>query len=469
MIKALFYFACLAALVFGGVWVAQRPGTIGISWLGYDITVHVGFFLVLLILALFVLFLAFRLLSLFFSLPRRALAFRRKRLAARGFRALSRGMSALACGDSSAARRAAQEIADYLPDAGPMALLIEAQAGRIDGDHAGARRNFDALMQDKDTAMLGLRGMMVSALDEGDRASALGHACAALARHPKQGWLLRTTYQLQLSLREWESALATLEKALRHKAVDKDEGRIEKAVLHLAIADDLPILVSSRQPETHIEAAWKLAPDYLPVAIRYIGLLVSKKKRRKAVSVIERVWKVRGHPELLAFWEQLAPNEKKYRPGQSKRMHWYERLVAVRPDSYLAQAAAARAAFDLGFWGEARAYLRRAEELGPTPDLYKLWAVLEEKTGQGEDAVQHRLSQAAEAPAGKVWVCRETGRIYARWAPVAEPHGSFNTIVWDFPRRYTEADGDETGQIQDGTAAIRIGYRRPSLFAPDVL
>lgn len=83
--------------------------------------------------------------------------------------------------------------------------------------------------------------------------------------------------------------------------------------------------------------------------------------------------------------------------------------------------------------GEARAFLQEAEKLGATTSLYKAFAILEERSSHNEAAIKEHLSRAAGALADKVWVCRETGNIYERWSPVAQPHGSFNTIIWDIP------------------------------------
>jgi uncharacterized membrane-anchored protein len=65
--------------------------------------------------------------------------------------------------------------------------------------------------------------------------------------------------------------------------------------------------------------------------------------------------------------------------------------------------------------------------------LYRLWARLAERLGHSEEA-RRWLEKAADAPQGKVWTCLETGRIYDKWTAVAEPHGAFNTIRWDYPR-----------------------------------
>jgi HemY protein len=91
----------------------------------------------------------------------------------------------------------------------------------------------------------------------------------------------------------------------------------------------------------------------------------------------------------------------------------------------------ARAAMAAGLWGEARSFLRRASEIEESAALFKLYSELEDRTGGDRDSVRDWLLKASSAPQAKVWVCLQSGLIYADWSPVAEPHGSFNTIVWD--------------------------------------
>src|SRR6185295_17797099 len=112
----------------------------------------------------------------------------------------------------------------------------------------------------------------------------------------------------------------------------------------------------------------------------------------------------------------------------------FERLVALRPDDAESQLAAAEAAIEQGLWGSARAYLERADSIRPGPRLYRLRARLAQALDRPEEA-SLMLRKAAEAPPDKTWVCAETGRTYEHWSPVAQPHGSFNTIIWDYPQR----------------------------------
>ena len=114
-------------------------------------------------------------------------------------------------------------------------------------------------------------------------------------------------------------------------------------------------------------------------------------------------------------------------------MAWFERLVSLRPDHVESHLAAAEAALSLNLWGAARSHIEQADACArPGPRLYRLRARLAQALDRPEEA-SLMLRHANEAPAEKAWVCRQTGRIYDQWSPTAQPHGSFNTIVWDYP------------------------------------
>ena len=70
------------------------------------------------------------------------------------------------------------------------------------------------------------------------------------------------------------------------------------------------------------------------------------------------------------------------------------------------------------------------------------------------------MEKAADAPASKVWTCKVSGRIYERWLAIAEPHGSFNSIVWDYPVASSQQGADvpapEQVQFYDKPQAIAV-------------
>jgi hypothetical protein len=106
---------------------------------------------------------------------------------------------------------------------------------------------------------------------------------------------------------------------------------------------------------------------------------------------------------------------------------------------------------DHKFWGDARNYLKQAEDAGATDArTYRLRAELEDQTTRLDEFVMGWQEKAAEAPPEKTWVCRETGRIYDHWHAIAMPHGSFNTIAWDHPYSRNETAANLQNLMNDG-------------------
>jgi HemY protein len=123
----------------------------------------------------------------------------------------------------------------------------------------------------------------------------------------------------------------------------------------------------------------------------------------------------------------------RYKKDTAKYMSWYERLLALKPDSDEGQLAAAEAAIHENMYGQARAYLKQAEKLRESKKLYRLYAQLEEAQDGDVVKVKDYLNKAVDAEDNKAWVCRDTGLTYETWSLFAKPHNSFNSIIWDYP------------------------------------
>ncbi|MGB0720403.1 MAG: hypothetical protein ACPGRX_08015, partial [Bdellovibrionales bacterium] len=151
----------------------------------------------------------------------------------------------------------------------------------------------------------------------------------------------------------------------------------------------------------------------------------------KAVRLVKKHWKTSPHPDFIAVWRDLMPQ--KAQGDALPALKWFETLVKVNPAQVDGLIAAGRAAMQAGLWGEAKRYFEQARGIEPSAALYRAFADLERQSGDSGQDVQAWLDLAAEAPAGKAWVCAETGRVYEAWAPIAQPHGSFNTMQWRVP------------------------------------
>ena len=150
MLRALFFAVKVGLLVAAAVWIAERPGAVEISWLGYDIHAHVGVFLLALLAGFLLLSFAFRALALPLWLKHR----HGRKKHERGYRALTRGLSAVAAGDVREAEKRAAQARRFLPGDGGLPLLLEAQTARLKGDEAAAAQAFEKLLSAPDTAFL---------------------------------------------------------------------------------------------------------------------------------------------------------------------------------------------------------------------------------------------------------------------------------------------------------------------------
>lgn len=431
MIKALWFLAKAALLIGAVLWVAEQPGIVRIEWLETTITIHVGLFLAGLLGVILLSIFIYRMMRGVADLPASYRNYAKNKAREKGYRALTLGLTAVAAGDTKAAVREAKRARNLLPEDQGLPMLLEAQSARLDGREGDAQQAFVALLDNKDAAFLGVRGLLQSSMERGDYHSALKLARKALALHPKQKWILRTVYDLEIRGRHWSDALTILERSVKTKAITQEQAMSDKVAIALALADEAQEQGLDDVAYNQLKKAHRMDSGFIPGVIMLAQYYAGKGQRKKAVGLVERAWKKAPHAELVKLWGSLADD--KAQEDALSRLRWYERLVKLNAEHAAGHLAAGVAAMDGGLWGEARAHFKEAESLQPSAAMYKALAKLEEKASGNEEAARVWLEKAADADAGKVWVCRETGRVYDSWRPIAQPHGSFNTIEWAEP------------------------------------
>jgi HemY protein len=353
MFRAIWFAVKLGILVAIAVWVANRPGYIEIDWLGYDIRAHIGFVLLVLLIFLLLSLILYRFFLSLFAFSKVWRHYKQQKRRIKGYRALTLGLSAVAAGDAKVASYQAFRMRNLLPEDKGLSLLLEAQAARLKGDNEAARNFFEELMKDKDTAFLGLRGIMLAAIEDGDIEQALSLARKGLSIHPKQPWILRMVYKLELRNHEWVSAEKTLKAARKHKAIGQEQADSDRVALYLFQAGQEQEKGHPGKALSFARKAHRLAPDFSPATVKLTEFYLDAGKKRSAASIVRTAWKNHPHPDLIPLWDKLD--------------------VRNKPDGFA-------------------------------------------------------FNEVQEKANGKAWHCRETGRLYKHWSPVAEPHGSFNTI-----------------------------------------
>lgn len=458
MLRTIFFIIKLGLLTTLVVWLAEQKGTADITWLGYDIQMHIGLFLFVVVAIILVAIFIYNVIDSFVTFPAIWKRYREVKSFENGYRAVTIGLTAVAAGDTKLAGKQAKKARKLMPNDTGLPLLLEAQAARLDGREDDAQQTFAAMLENKDTAFLGVRGLLQSHIDREDYTKALHIAQHALKTHPKQPWILKTVYDLEIKNENWDAALKILKKLEKTDALKKDQALSDRALLFLVQALKAEDAGFNTQAVTFYKKALRIREDLLPAAIALGKLYLRTKNTRAAKSLIEKTWKTITHPELGALWMDVMP--KKKADNKKQRMQTANSLIKINPRSIDSYLLVAQENIDQSLWGPARDILKEALNIEPDMRVYDMLERLEISLGDFAAAKKLRTAMADPILLAPCWICGETGRICLQWHWFSEPHKLFGTIVWDRPNSMMSspallAENDDTpGGSRDETVTL---------------
>jgi HemY protein len=424
MIRVLLFVFCVVAAALGLAWFADRPGTIKVEWLGYQIETS-AFVGALAIMALVVvLMLLFALLRYLWTRPAAISAYARERRKQQGLDALSRGLLAIGVGDRVQAQRYAGIARRNLPNE-PLTALLRAQAAQLKGDRAAARRAFETMLDKPETELLGVRGLFLEAKRSNDIVAARGLAERAVKRDPKLAWGVNALFDLQAREGDWEGALDTLAVGRQNGHFDADAAARRRAVLLTAEARDAETTNPDKALALATEAL-RLAPSLVPAAEIAGRILASKGETRLASRLVSRTWKLAPHPDLALVYAFAKPGE-----SPRERLKRVKHLASLTPGDIEGPIAVATAAIEAHEWQEAREALAPYLEDRPSARICTLMARVE--AGELGDRGRERewLARALRAPRDRAWIA--DGYVSDRWLPVSPVTGAVDAFEWKAP------------------------------------
>ncbi|MBT9289571.1 heme biosynthesis protein HemY [Prosthecodimorpha staleyi] len=449
MIRVLVFLAALLALAFGFSWLADHPGELTLVWQGVEMKTSTMVVAIAIVAFTAAVLAVFALLRGLVRTPGAVGSFFTRRKRERGWRALSQGMIAVGAGDPSTAGRLAQEARRVL-GAEPLALLLEAQAAQLSGDRAAAHEAFERMLEDPETRLLGLRGLYVEAGRYNDATAARHFAEEANTLAPRVGWAGQALLEFQSQDRDWDGALATLDRNARHKIVDKPRAKRLRAVVLTARALEIemgePDLARNFAMEAH-----GLAPELVPAAVVAARLMARAGDIKRAARVIETTWRQEPHPDLADAYAHLRPGD-----SAQDRLARIKDLIRVRAHHTECAFALARAELEARNVSAARAALKPVMQPAPTRRACLIMAEIEEAEHGASGKVRGWRARAARAPRDPSWIA--DGFVAERWAPVSPVTGRLDAFEWKVPADllggpvtdpFDEADdsGDETASL----------------------
>jgi HemY protein len=446
MIRILLFTLGVVAAAIGLAWLADRPGTVTVEWLGYQVETSAFVATVTVIAVAVLLMLIWALLRYLWTRPAAVSAYMRERRRQQGFEALSHGLLAIGVGDRAQAQRYAGIAGRNLPRE-PLTALLRAQAAQLKGDRAAARRAFEAMLDRPETELLGLRGLFLEASRSNDSTAARALVEQAVKRDPRLAWGVNALFDMQARAGDYEAALDTLAIARQNGHIDQNVSVRRRAVLLTAEARDLETSHPDKALALASEAL-RLAPSLVPAAEIAGRILASKGEARPASRVIARTWKLSPHPDLALVYAYAKPGE-----APRDRLKRVKHLASLTPGDVEGPIAVASAAIEAHDWDEARAALAPYLEDRPSARICTLMARIE--LGEFGDKGRERewLARALRAPRDRAWIA--DGYVSDRWLPVSPVTGAVDAFEWKAPVDAI-GRGDDTLLIEEPVALAAV-------------
>ncbi|MCV2863185.1 heme biosynthesis protein HemY [Albidovulum sediminicola] len=346
----------------------------------------------------------------------------------KGFEALAEGMMAIASGDGRVALAKAARAEKFLgrPE---LTNLLSAQAAELAGDTRRATAIYKRLLADDRTRFVGVRGLMMQKLAEGDTDTAMKLAEKAFSLNPRNEDVQNTLFRLQTGSGDWRGARRLLSAKHKQGLLPRDVHSRRDAVLALQEAREVFDEEASIEAREAAIAANKASPDLIPAAAMAARGYIAKGKPKLAQRLLVKAWGAQPHPDLAAAFAAIAPDE-----TPQQRLKRFEPLMAARPDheeSRLLKAELNIAAEDFPAARRAMGALAQAH---PTARTLTIMAAIERGEGSPEAVVRGWLARALTASRGPQWVCDNCHNIEAEWAPVCGNCGGFDTFTWREPQ-----------------------------------
>jgi HemY protein len=456
MIKLLWLFLLLVMLAFGFTWLADRPGSITINWLGREIHLSVAVAIVAGLLALVALSFLWSALRRVLRSPTAAREFLRFRKSRKGYEALSKGIIAAGAGDAQAAAKHAAIAGNALSDE-PLVNILAAQAAQLKGNKDDVRRIFEDMAKSPDTELFGLRGLFSEARNSGDLVAALKHAEKALKLNPRLPWASTAVLQVQTARKSWEAAALTLDQQSRNGLLAKDQAARKRAAMLTAEA----VSLEDKEPARALELASKaidLDPALVPAAAVVARHHIGSGSARRAMKVLKAAWAQHPHPELADLIAKTdAPENAE---AAFERVRDTVGIASENIENAVAIATSAIAArrFDV-----AREALSSYANNQPQARVCALMAQIED-AADDKGRVKEWLARAIHATRDPMWVSDGVAR--NRWMPVSPVTGEIVPCEWKVPFDAPKGQINFTGVPETASPLIESKQEHSSIVSP---
>ena len=405
MPRLILFAGIVALLAAGAVWLANDPGSVSMTWRGWQAETSVGVLVTVVLVAVVVILLIARLIAFLGGRLQAFTSARRERRFKRGLVSLGDGFAAVQAGQAMAAKKLAKDAGKLLGD-NPAVLLLRKDAAVLNGDAGEMQEAAEVLLNRPETELAGLRTLADKAMRDGDVAGALTHARRALARKDAPAWALRIALDMEVATERWGEALDVLDEKLACDAFTPTEFKRLKSRLLILRAQAALAHGDAPGAATAAKKAMDVDDTNQAAVSAFAKALAAQGKGKKAAGAVERAWAVKPTADLLLAYRTLVPGE--------SALDWARRidgLAKAAPDHPESRLAVAAASLEAELWGQTRNRLAGLTGADAAPDIRaraaQLLADVERRERGDTDKAAEWLHLALEIQRGPMRAARK--------------------------------------------------------------
>jgi len=305
----------------------------------------------------------------------------------------------------------------------PLIHLLEANIYGLRKEFQLANEHYNALLENKDTELVALHGLLKQASEEGNYSKAVILAEKAAEKHPKSRAVITLLLGLYKKSCRWEQYNNQLEKYKKSfKKIKNDEQPLnwerEKALA-------LYMLATIQNYEEKYDTAYSLLVEsnkfdktFIPTAILLVELAEITDNKRKAAAVIEQIWKINPYYELGQKYIILFDDE-----NLKKRLKRANKLLSLNSDKYYSDVILASEYIAIEDYERAKEHIEKAIEKnateansGETKAICELMIKIETSAvSQNRDEIKLWETKTQYAHNDTIWKCNSCGTIHNKW------------------------------------------------------
>ncbi|MDD9911756.1 MAG: hypothetical protein OXR68_01265 [Alphaproteobacteria bacterium] len=388
--RGLIYIALIAGVIVLIQNTMDEPGTVVMTWYGYEITTSMAFIVAAFNIALIMAFYVGRLVAFVLDIPNRLRSYASHRQDRKALALLAQGVDALTAGDGKHQERLALQLTKALPNE-ELAITLAAHLNPT-------AERLHLLLAKPETAFMGHVGLLREAAARDDWAGVKFHAEAALKKRANSPIVQKQLFEAHLHTGQFEKSLSLLPKLRKAEALGSKAMLVEAAVyLHVAIAE------KANNPTTALrqaQSAQKACPHFVPAALFRASTLLGLGKTAPAERVLSEFWHTCPRYDVYQKWWQTIKGES---PNMANDKLWKKVSQMLEPklshpdEGHIAALCAGDAAMELNDPERARDMFMKAFRQSANKTVLRKLALLEQRMGD-EAAASDWLLQAMEAP-----------------------------------------------------------------------